>query len=82
MLDINSAICITESDKNAYINGNVFNKAELEIPVSYRSIAHNGLEQINEGSRPYIIPNKAYDADKGILAEYTKPQYFNTFEIL
>lgn len=82
VLDINSAICITESDKNAYINGNVFNKAELEIPVSYRSIAHNGLEQINEGSRPYIIPNKAYDADKGILAEYTKPQYFNTFEIL
>lgn len=82
VLDINSAVCITESDKEAYISGNVFGRAEMEIPVSYRSIAHNGLEQINEGSRPYIIPNKAYDADKGILAEYTKPQYFNTFKIL
>ena len=82
VLDINSAVCITESDKDAYINGNVFGRTEIEIPVSYRSIAHNGLEQINEGSRPYIIPNKAYDADKGILSEYTKPQYFNTFEIL
>ena len=82
ILDINSAVCITESDKDVYTTGNAFNRAEMEIPVSYKSIAHNGLEQINEGSRPYIIPNKAYDASKGILAEYTKPQYFNTFEIL
>lgn len=82
VLDINSAVCITENDIEAYKNGNAFNRVEIEIPVSYKSIAYNKLEQLTEGSRPYIIPNKAYDASKGILAEYTKPQYFNTFEIL
>ena len=82
VLDINSAVCITENDKDAYISGNAFDKAEMEIPVSYRSIAHNGLEQITEGSRPFIVPNKAYDTGKGLLAEYTQPQYYNTFEIL
>ena len=82
VLDINSAVCITENDKDAYIAENAFVRAEMEIPVSYRSIAHNGLEQISEGSRPFIVPNKAYDTGKGLLAEYTQPQYYNTFEIL
>jgi CRISPR-associated endonuclease/helicase Cas3 len=78
VLDINSAVCITEGDKDNYVSGNAFNRAEMEIPVSYRSIAHNGLEQIEEGSRPFVVPNKAYDTDKGLVAEYTKLQYFNT----
>ena len=82
VLDINSAVCITENDKDAYIAENAFVRAEMEIPVSYRSIAHDGLEQISEGSRPFIVPNKAYDTGKGLLAEYTQPQYYNTFEIL
>lgn len=78
VLDINSAACITEDDMETYINGNAFNRAELEIPVSYKSMAFNNLEQIDEGSRPFIIPNQAYDIDKGLIAEYTKPQYYNT----
>lgn len=82
VLDINSAVCITENDKEAYLNMNGIDRAELEIPVSYNSIAHNGLEQLNNGSRPYVIPNKAYNKEKGLLSEYAKPQYFNTFEIL
>ena len=82
VLDINSAVCITESDKDAYINGNAFVRAEMEIPVSYKGIAHNGLEQLAEGSRPFVVPNKAYEPEKGLRAEYAKPQYYNTFEIL
>lgn len=78
VLDINSAVCITENDINTYINGNTFNRAELEISVSYKSMAFNNLEQIDEGSRPFIIPNQAYDTEKGLIAEYTKPQYYNT----
>jgi len=78
VLDINSAVCITEDDMKTYINGNTFNRAELEIPVSYKSMAFNNLEQIDEGSRPFIIPNQAYDTEKGLIAEYTKPQYYNT----
>lgn len=82
VLDINSAVCITEDDKEAYLNTNGIDRAEFEIPVSYKSIAHNNLEQLNFGSRPFIVPNKAYDTELGLLSEYTKPQYFNTFEIL
>lgn len=78
VLDINSAVCITEEDMKAYVNGNVFNRAELEIPVSYKSMAFNKLEQIEEGSRPFIIPNQAYDTEKGLIADYTKPQYYNS----
>jgi len=78
VLDINSAVCITEDDMKTYINGNAFNRAELEIPVSYKSMAFNNLEQIDVGSRPFIIPNQAYDTEKGLIAEYTKPQYYNT----
>ena len=77
VLDINSAVCVTENDKDVYINGNAFNRAELEIPVSYKSIVHAELEQIAEGSRPFIIPNEAYDAKKGFIAEYAKPQYYS-----
>lgn len=82
VLDINSAVCITESDKEKYQSGNSFNRAEMEIPVSYKSIAHNGLEQLTDGMRPYIIPNKAYDAKKGFLAEYAQRQYFINYEFL
>ena len=78
VFDINSAVCITEDDMKTYINGNAFNRAELEISVSYKSMAFNNLEQIDEGSRPFIIPNQAYDTEKGLIAEYTKPQYYNT----
>ena len=78
VLDINSAVCITEEDMKTYVDGNAFNRAELEIPVSYKSMAFNKLEQIEEGSRPFIVPNQAYDTEKGLIAEYTKPQYYNT----
>ena len=78
VLDINSAVCITENDIETYLSGNAFNRAELEIPVSYKSMAFNNLEQIDEGSRPFIIPNQAYDTEKGLIAEFTKPQYYKT----
>ena len=78
VLDINSAVCITENDIKTYLSGNAFNRAELEIPVSYKSMAFNNLEQIDEGSCPFIIPNQAYDTEKGLIAEFTKPQYYKT----
>lgn len=81
-LDINSAICITESDKEVYLNGNRMGNSLLEIPVSYHSIAHNHLEQLEQGMRPFIIPDKAYNDEKGLLVEYAKLEYFNRFEII
>lgn len=81
-LDINSAVCITESDKERYLQGNVRDRSEMEIPVSYHSIAHRNLDQLNVGSLPFVIPDKGYDEEKGLLSEYCKTEYYQTFEIL
>lgn len=81
-LDINSAVCITENDKERYLQGNGQERAEMEIPVSYHFIAHRKLDQINEGTRPFVIPNKGYDEEKGLLPDYCITEYYQTFEIL
>ena len=81
-LDINSAVCVTEADKDAYLLGDVTKRSELEIPVSYHSIAHRNLEQLNKGTHPFVIPNKGYDEEKGLLTDYCKTEYYQSFEIL
>lgn len=81
-MDINSAVCIIESDKEAYLNGNVLVRSELEIPVSYHSVAHRNLEQINEGMRPFVIPDKAYNKEEGLLIDNAVQQNYKSFEFL
>ena len=81
-LDINSAVCITEKDKERYLQGTGMERAEMEIPVSYHSIAHRKLDQLNAGTRPFVIPDKGYDHEKGLLPDYCKTEYYQTFEIL
>ncbi|MBO4906754.1 MAG: CRISPR-associated helicase Cas3' [Bacteroidaceae bacterium] len=81
MLDINSATCIRDCDKEKYLT-NPLDRMMLEIPVSYKSIAHSQLRQIDLGSRPFIVPDKSYDNEKGLLMEYTKPEYFTQYEFL
>ena len=81
-LDINSAVCITEKDKERYLQGNGQERAEIEIPVSYHSIAHRNLDQLNVGTHPFVIPDKGYDGKIGLLPDYCKTEYYQTFEIL
>lgn len=81
-MDINSAVCITESDKETYLEGNALVRTELEIPVSYHSIAHRNLDQINDGMRPFVIPDKAYDKERGLLIDNASPTNYKSFEIL
>lgn len=71
LLDINSVVCITESDRQQYIN-NAASRTELEIPISFKSIMYKKLEQINQGSRPYIVANDAYSIEKGLMTELIK----------
>lgn len=73
VLDINSATCIRESDRDEYLN-NPFDRMMLEIPVSYNSIAYKNLSQIETGSMPFVIPDKFYDDKKGLLIELAKPE--------
>lgn len=81
VLDINSAVCIKEDDKEEYLK-NPAVRMNLEIPSSYKSIAYRNLEQLNAGSRPYVIPNKAYDDEIGLFMEYAKPEFLTKYEIL
>ncbi|MGL4992541.1 MAG: CRISPR-associated helicase Cas3' [Bacteroidales bacterium] len=81
-LEIDSAVCITESDKFEYREGNKLEGSELEIPVSFRSVGFRGLSQVNGKSRAFVIPEKAYDEELGFLVEYAKPEFNTSFEIL
>ena len=77
VLDINSATCIRESDREAYLN-NPLDRMMLEIPVSYNSIAYKGLPQMETGSLPFVIPDETYDNERGLLIDSTKNRIFNT----
>jgi len=75
ILDIDSVSCIEETDQALYESAGYVEQAGLEIPVSYRSIAFNKLEQSKTGSKPFIIPSKAYDPELGFKAAYAKPEF-------
>lgn len=81
-LDIDSAVCIKSGDKELYRMGLFSERSGLEIPVSYRSIAYRGLEQLEEGMRPFVVPDEAYSEELGFMPDYAKPEYYRTFEIL
>ena len=79
---INSAVCITEDDKDRYLRSNGLERIEMEIPISYHSIAHKNLDQLYKGSHPFVIPNKGYDEEKGLLLDLCKTEFYQSFEIL
>ncbi len=81
VLEINSAVCIAESDKEEYFL-QPEERLTLEIPVSYKSIAYNGLRQIDVGSRPFIIPDRAYEDERGLLINLAKPEFFTHYDFL
>ncbi len=81
-LDIDAATCIVENDKDDYSSKDSIEASKLEIPISYNSIGYRHLEQSKAGSRPYIIPDKSYDEELGLLLEYAKTEFYNTFEMI
>lgn len=76
-LDIDSAICITESDRDSYIAANKSERSIYEIPVRFKSVAYCNLEKITGGMSPYLVPDKAYDEEAGLLMKYVKPEYYD-----
>ena len=84
LLDIDSATCITESDYANYTSKNIRydDKVILEIPVRYQTIGFNELQKVTDfGSRPFVIPDKAYNENEGLLIEFAKPEFYQKFEI-
>ncbi|SFK86020.1 CRISPR-associated helicase, Cas3 family [Porphyromonadaceae bacterium KH3CP3RA] len=76
LLDIESVVCVLESDVNTYENTtDLKTRLELEIPVYYYSVAN--MQQSEKGNKPFIIPDKAYNTEKGLDASKIKEEYFN-----
>jgi CRISPR-associated endonuclease/helicase Cas3 len=79
-LEIDSASCVVEGEDEAkYERMGYDERMALEIPVRYNSIAYTGLRRSEIGSRPFIIPQKAYHDEMGLLPEFLKPEYYNRF---
>ncbi|MDX9851939.1 MAG: CRISPR-associated helicase Cas3' [Anaerolineaceae bacterium] len=76
-LDIESIACIDEADKSIYELSAYEDQVKLEIPVSYRSVAFRGLDKSAHGSKPFIIPSKAYDKELGFLIDLAKPEFYD-----
>jgi len=76
-LDIDSVACIDEADKERYETLPYEEQAKMEIPVSYRSVGYRGLDKSASGSKPFVIPSKAYDNELGFLVDFAKPEFYN-----
>jgi len=59
-LEISSASCILECDREAYESGDWDERPALEIPVSYKTIGYAAKKhrylQLEKGSRPFVVP--------------------------
>lgn len=76
-LDIDSVSCIDEADKELYDTSTYEEQSKMEIPVSYRSVGFRGLDKSANGSKPFVIPSKAYDKELGFLVDFAKPEFYD-----
>lgn len=81
-LDINTAVCVTESDVESYENATATEASQYEIPCSYHSIAHLRLEQRRSHLRPFVIPDRAYSQETGLLMDELSPANYKSFEMI
>lgn len=57
ILEIESASCILETDKDLYENSDWENRVNLEIPINYNTIKYskNKYDQLDFGNNPFVI---------------------------
>lgn len=63
-LDIDSVACIVEADEQRYMIGNYEERIQMEIPVRYWSVQK--FNQLQVGSKPFIVPDSAYTEESGL----------------
>ncbi len=76
LLDIDSVTCIFECNEEDYLSATPEQKAMME--VSTRFYAVRGLRQLENGSRPFVIPDKAYNSELGLNVQLARPENYNT----
>ncbi|MEZ4777039.1 MAG: CRISPR-associated helicase Cas3' [Bacteroidia bacterium] len=56
-LEIESATCILESDREKYLTANWEDRLQMEIPVNYKTIAYRKekYEQLEVGAYPFVV---------------------------
>ena len=77
-LDIDSATCITETDKDHYENARYEHRMAYEIPIRYNTIARRELDRSTVGTYPFVVPDKAYSPTMGLLVELAEPKNYNS----
>lgn len=82
MLEIDSATCVIEADEEEYITTSYLKAASKEIPLPYNSIRWKELRQLDVRMKPFLIPDRAYDEELGVLSEFLSPEFYETFKIL
>lgn len=76
-LEIDSVSCITESDQENYMQADRDNRIQYEIPMRYWSVANKDLDQLEWGSHPFVIPDKAYSDTEGLLQDFLEPKHYD-----
>lgn len=75
LLQIDSVACITESDVDAYRSGYYKSRLMMEIPSYYYAVTK--MEQLDVGSKPFVIPDVAYDSELGLDISKVKVENLN-----
>ena len=79
LLDIDSVTCIREQNVKHYSVSRSEERAMLEIPVHFNSIAYRKLERLKQvGSSPFVIPDKAYSFDLGLELANCIPENYDS----
>lgn len=76
-LDIESACCILEQDKEKYLTAKWDERISLEIPINFKTIIRyrKMYEQLEIGSYPFVVPYEFEKYNKYSL-ELTEPDNF------
>ncbi|MGD2033960.1 MAG: CRISPR-associated helicase Cas3' [Bacteroidales bacterium] len=62
-LEIESASCILEEDRNKYLEADWGKRVYMEIPINWKTISRyrNEFEQLQVGTNPFVIPQPKTD---------------------
>lgn len=68
-LEIESAVCVQEADKEEYLRSRGTDRQMLEIPVPWKSLLSqiSNLHQLKVGSYPYVIPDEWYNSADQVI---------------
>jgi CRISPR-associated endonuclease/helicase Cas3 len=75
LLEIDSVSCICEGDQSEYENSGFERRLELEIPIRYFTVCK--MNQSQKGNKPFIIPDKAYSEEMGLITSLIKEENFD-----